>query len=81
MGFVRDVPGCQEDIRLLEEFAISTEDYLDAVKGMQRAKGEAGMFKAYEAAEITRHNCIAARETVERHRREHGCRMLGLRSA
>lgn len=79
MAFAPDPPICQEDVRLLEEFATTTESYFDAVKNLKRVGGEAAIFKAWELAELTRKDCFAAREALERHREEHGCRRLRVR--
>jgi hypothetical protein len=76
MDFLPDAPICREDMRLLEDFATTTEAYFDAVKKLREATGEVAMFEAYELAEFSRRDCAAAREAVQRHRKEHGCRVL-----
>lgn len=75
-NFVPDASICPEDLRLLEEFAATTEAYFDAVKKLKHVKGEVEFFKAYEFAELTRKDCFALREAVERHREQHGCRKV-----
>lgn len=78
MDILPDAPTCGEDVRLLEEFAVAAEAYFDAVKTLQKSYGEAGILKAFEFVELTRNDCVAAREAVEGHRKEHGCRVLGI---
>jgi hypothetical protein len=78
MEFLPDAPFCCEDFRLLEEFACATEEYFDAVKNLQNSQSETGIFHAFESAEKARRDCVSAREAVQRHRQEHGCRAFGL---
>lgn len=78
MSFLPNTAICGEDVRLLEEFAAATEAYFDAVKDLEQAKTEVSSFRAYALTELARQQCAAAREAVERHRQEHGCRRLGI---
>lgn len=74
----RESSFCERDTELLEEFASATEAYYHAVKELQRAAGYQETRKAHELAELARKQCACAREAVERHRKEHGCRMIKL---
>jgi len=65
---------CQKDVELLKSFAAAAESYLDAVKTFQNSEGTQSILKAYRLTELARSQCVAAREAVERHRLQHGCR-------
>jgi hypothetical protein len=81
MDFIADSPACNEDMRLLEEFAAATEGYFEAVKHLQQAEGGSRISKAMQLAELARVDCANAREAVVLHRTQHGCRNLGVRAA
>lgn len=76
MDFGREPSFCGQDTQLLEEFAAATEAYYEAVRRLQRAEGYHETRQARELAALARKQCINAREAVERHREEHGCRKL-----
>jgi hypothetical protein len=76
MNHLPDGPICDEDARLLEEYAAATEDYFDAIKTLQQSKSETGILQSFEAVTDARRHCVAAREALERHRGEHGGRMV-----
>jgi len=76
MDFGADSSVCEQDTQLLEEFASATEAYYEAVKHMQRADGYHEIRRAQELADLARQQCASAREAVERHRNEHGCRSM-----
>lgn len=76
MDFGHDASFCEKDTELLEDFASATEAYYDAVKHMQRAEGYHEIRQAHDLAELARKQCASAREAVERHREEHGCRKM-----
>jgi hypothetical protein len=81
MDFIADAPTCNEDMRLLEEFAAATEGYFEAVKHLQQVEGGAQISKAMQLAELARVDCANAREAVVLHRTQHGCRNLGVHTA
>lgn len=74
-------PTCPIDAALLEDFAAAAEAYLETVKLLQDCKGPEGITRAFEMSELARQDCLVAREAVERHRKEHGCRKSGLPKA
>lgn len=78
MNSLPDAWICQEDIRLLEEYAVAAEAYFDAVRDLEQAKTEVTSFHAYALTELARQQCAASREAVERHREEHGCRLRSI---
>lgn len=81
MDFSPDPPICPIDIALLEDFAAAAEAYLDTVNSLQDCTGPEDILRAFRMSEQARQDCVAAREAVERHRREHGCRKLGIPKA
>jgi hypothetical protein len=80
MDFIADAPTCNDDMRLLDEFAAATEGYFEAVKHLQQAEAGPQISKARQLAELARVDCANAREAVVLHRTQHGCRNLGVRA-
>lgn len=76
-----DAPICPTDMALLEDFAAAAEAYLETVKFLQDCNGPEDILNAFKMSEVARKDCLAAREAVERHRREHGCRKVGIRKS
>jgi hypothetical protein len=79
MDFSPDPSICTIDLALVEDFAAAAEAYLETVKFLQDCKRYEDILRAFEASELARRDCVAAREAVERHRREHGFRRVGFR--
>jgi len=76
MDLGADASACERDKELIEEFATATEAYYTALKRVRRAEGYQETRQAQEAAEVARMQCASAREAVERHRKEHGCKRM-----
>ncbi len=64
---------CDENYRLREEYAATTEAYAGIVKELRPAGDDGRLFFWLELAEQAEKECVKARRALDRHREQCGC--------
>ena len=65
---------CDERFRLLLRYALTVSDYAHANGLLSQARGHPDLLDTAERrADVAKIRCKAARETLRKHRKEHGC--------
>lgn len=65
---------CMTDMALLHGYLESAEGFFDVVKRLSGRLRPEEFDQVIEDVQRARAKCILARETMEEHRRKHGCR-------
>jgi hypothetical protein len=65
---------CMTDMALLHDYLEAADDFFDEVKHLNGQLSHEEFQKVIEDVHRARVECLRAREMMEQHRREHGCR-------
>jgi len=68
---------CMTDMALLHDYFDAAEDFYNEVKRLNRPLRHKDFERVLEDVRQARARCVRAREMLEEHRREHGCRREG----